>query len=379
VRSARPIDLHAALRLTNAATFLFNSAGALFLLFPVYLQDLGSSAGQIGVVAGLLRASSLAARPLGGRLLDRVGRRPVISAGAGLTILGILSLFVSPQVSLVFLLMRIVQGVGTSLVDSGMGAVVADLSPRVSRARVFAIYSVYVCMASAVMPGLGEVIVRHAGYLPLFAAAAVVTAGGAALVRRLPETVRVAGDSSQSRRGLVANEGPLLLGGLLLGLAYGVLSVFVPVTRIAAAPGRTGLFFFVYFAALIGMRLASGLGPPWLARPQVLLPAYGVIVLGLAALPTGSSVFLLVFVGLACGASHGVAVPVLFALLLYQVAPNQRGWAVALLAAAFDLGNVVGTVGLGFVGEHWGIPAIFELAAGIVALGAVVGHLWGRR
>jgi len=96
-------------------------------------------------------------------------------------------------------------------------------------------------------------------------------------------------------------------------------------------------------------------------------------------LPTGSSVFLLVFVGLACGASHGVAVPVLFALLLYQVAPNQRGWAVALLAAAFDLGNVVGTVGLGFVGEHWGIPAIFELAAGIVALGAVVGHLWGRR
>jgi hypothetical protein len=39
----------------------------------------------------------------------------------------------------------------------------------------------------------------------------------------------------------------------------------------------------------------------------------------------------------------------------------------------------VGTVGLGFVGEHWGIPAIFELAAGIVALGAVVGHLWGRR
>jgi len=379
VRTARPIDLHAALRLTNAATFLFNGAGALFLLFPIYLHDLGSSAGQIGVVAGLLRASSLVARPFGGRLLDRVGRRPVISTGAGLTILGILSLFVAPRVGLVFLLMRIVQGVGASLVDSGMGAVVADLSPRISRARVFAIYSVYVCLASALMPAMGEAIVRHAGYLPLFAAAAAVTVGGAALVHRLPETARVAGESSQSPRGLVASGGPLLLGGLLLGLAYGVLSVFVPVARIAAAPGRTGLFFFVFFTALIGMRLASGLGPPWLARPQVLLPAYGVIVLGLAALPLGSSVVLLVLVGLACGAGHGVAVPVLFSLLLYQVAPSKRGWAVALFAAAFDLGNVVGTVGLGFVGEHLGIRAIFVLAAGIVALGAVAGHLWGRR
>jgi MFS family permease len=229
------------------------------------------------------------------------------------------------------------------------------------------------------MPALGEVIVRHAGYLPLFGAAAVVTAGGIGLVARLPETARVTGDSSESLHGLLTSEGPLLLGGFLLGMAYGVLSVFVPVTRIAAAPGRTGLFFFVYFAALITMRLASGLGPPWLARPQVLLPAYGVMVLGLALLPIGSSVLLLVVVGLACGASHGVAVPVIFALLLYQVSPSRRGWAVALLAAAFDLGNVLGTVGLGFVGERLGIPAIFALAAGIVAVGAVAGHLWGRR
>jgi predicted MFS family arabinose efflux permease len=102
-------------------------------------------------------------------------------------------------------------------------------------------------------------------------------------------------------------------------------------------------------------------------------------VLGLAILPLGGSVLLLVVVGLACGAGHGVAVPVIFSLLLYEVAPSRRGWAVALLAAAFDLGNVLGTVGLGFVGERLGIRAIFALTAGIVAIGAGAGHLWGRR
>jgi predicted MFS family arabinose efflux permease len=52
---------------------------------------------------------------------------------------------------------------------------------------------------------------------------------------------------------------------------------------------------------------------------------------------------------------------------------------VALLAAAFDLGNVVGAMGLGLVAEYLGYGGIFMLAAGIVAAGAAVAHWWGRR
>jgi predicted MFS family arabinose efflux permease len=49
---------------------------------------------------------------------------------------------------------------------------------------------------------------------------------------------------------------------------------------------------------------------------------------------------------------------------------------VALLAAAFDLGNVVGAMGLGLVAERLGYTGIFLLAAGIVAAGAAVAHWW---
>ncbi|HYL82412.1 MAG TPA: MFS transporter, partial [Candidatus Acidoferrum sp.] len=64
---------------------------------PVYLQETGSSPAQIGLIAGVLRASSLLARPVGGRLLDRFGRRPLITAGLLLSIVGVLSLFVFPR------------------------------------------------------------------------------------------------------------------------------------------------------------------------------------------------------------------------------------------------------------------------------------------
>src|SRR5574341_113770 len=140
MKLSRTSSFRTALRLTNAATFLLNSSVAFFLLFPIYLKQHGGSPAQIGLVAGLLRISSLAARPLAGRLLDHFGRRSVVSTGAVVAAMAILSLFVFPLVSGPFLVMRFLQGLGTSLVDSGLSALVADLSPPGARIQVFAIY-----------------------------------------------------------------------------------------------------------------------------------------------------------------------------------------------------------------------------------------------
>jgi MFS family permease len=378
----RPPGSHgfrAAFRTANAAAFLFSTSQAFFLLLPVYLHQNGSSPAQIGLVAGLLRASSLLARPVGGRLLDYFGRRSVIGVGGCLAITAILSLFLFPQVGMPFLAMRVVQGIGTSLVDSGLGALVADLSPPAARARVFAIYTVWLNLAGALMPGLGEAIARRGGFLSLFGAAALAVAGGLVTLGRLPETWRPRQEEGRPVPGLLKGAAPLLLGGVVVGLAYSILTVFVPVARIAAAPGRAGLFFFAYFVGLISVRLAGGLGLIWLAQPIALLPAYGMLAAGLAALALGDSSIVLVGVGVVCGASHGVLMPVLYALLLFGIPRDRRGWAVAFLAATFDFGNVLGAMGLGLAAEALGYRGIFALGAVAVVVGAMASHAWGRR
>jgi len=374
-----PHRFHTALRVTYAASFLFNSSSAFFLLFPVYLQRLGGSPAQIGFVAGLVRAGSLVARPLGGRLLDRVGRRRVIGAGALLALLAILSLFVFPQVDGPFLLWRVVQGIGISFIDSGLGAVVADLSPPGARAQVFALYTVWINLASAIMPGVGEAIIRRAGFFPLFGVAALVLAATFLLVLRLPETARPRAEQPESQRGIMPELGPLLLGSLLVGWAFGTLSTFVPVAGIAAAAGRVGLFFFAYSAGLVAVRLAGGLGLSHLSRPTLLLPAYGILAVGLAALPLGRGLLRLVLVGLGCGAAHGVIMPVLYAALLVGMPRDRRGWGVALFSAAYDLGVILATVGLGVVAEWIGYRGIFGVAAAVLVLGAGAAHVWGHR
>jgi len=244
---------------------------------------------------------------------------------------------------------------------------------------VFAIYTVWINLASALMPGLGEAIIRRAGFSPLFGVAALALAASFFLVLRLPETARPRAERPESSQGILIESGPLLLGSLLVGWAFGTLSTFVPVARIAAAPGRVGLFFFAYSAGLVVMRLAGGLGVSRLVQPAMLLPAYGVLAAGLAALPLGHGGLRLVLVGLACGAAHGVVMPVLYALLLIGMSRDRRGWGVALFAAAYDLGVVLATVVLGAVAEWIGYRAMFGVAAAIMALGAGTAHVWGRR
>lgn len=375
----KPHSLRVALRRTNGVAFLFSTTTALFLLLPVYLQQTGSSAAQIGLVAGLMRVSMLIARPVAGRLLDRFGRRPVIAAGGIVAIAAILSIFLFPAVGPLFLILRVVQGAATALVDSGLGTVVADLAPPMLRTRVFALYTVWLTLPGGIMPAVGEAIARHAGFFPLFGAAALALAGALLVFRRLPETMppvqeRVAATWSLGRAGA-----PVLVGGTIVGFVFGVSSVFVPVAPIAGAPGRVGAFFFAYFVGLFGMRLANGIGVSWLARPVILIPAYAFMAIGLAILPLGNSVLLLVAAGLVCGMGHGTIVPILYSLLLFGVSKERRGWAVASLAASFDTGMILSTLGLGVVADWTGYRGIFWLSAAIVAGGASASYLLGRR
>jgi predicted MFS family arabinose efflux permease len=76
---------------------------------------------------------------------------------------------------------------------------------------------------------------------------------------------------------------------------------------------------------------------------------------------------------------HGTIVPILYSMLLFGVPRERRGWAVASLAASFDTGIILSSVGLGLVGEWLGYRGIFWLSAGTVAAGATTSYLLGRR
>ena len=73
--------LACAMHFTAAMSF------GMFLLLPLFIQHLGGDELTIGLVLGVGMAVSVAARPLIGILLDRIGRRRVLLWGGVLNVL----------------------------------------------------------------------------------------------------------------------------------------------------------------------------------------------------------------------------------------------------------------------------------------------------
>jgi len=66
-----------------AAAFLHELAFSMMINLPGYFAQLGASEGQIGLVFSVAGIASFASRPIVGRWLDLVGRKPILLVSAG--------------------------------------------------------------------------------------------------------------------------------------------------------------------------------------------------------------------------------------------------------------------------------------------------------
>ena len=114
-------------RVTSMNFFFFASVNA-FVLLPLYIQRLGGTETQIGIVMGMYSAAGIFCQPVVGAWVDRVGRRPFMVFGVGLVVAASLgfSLFASLPV---FAVLRVFQGIGFSAFFVANYTMVVDLVP----------------------------------------------------------------------------------------------------------------------------------------------------------------------------------------------------------------------------------------------------------
>src|SRR2546426_12542652 len=113
----------------GATLLVFLSIGAVVPALPRYVTGpLGFGDVAVGVVMGSFAFTSVFLRPVGGRLSDTRGRRPVFVAGAAvMAIAGLLYLLPLGLPGLVFA--RLVLGVGEGWLYTAAAAWVVDLTP----------------------------------------------------------------------------------------------------------------------------------------------------------------------------------------------------------------------------------------------------------
>jgi MFS family permease len=369
-----------------------------------------------------------------GRRCDRHGPGPSLMGGLALFAAGLVVASVAPDIG-VFLVGRVLQGLGGGAMIVAAYVVVARAFPESMRPRVFGVLSAAWVVPSLVGPAVAGVVASSLSWRWVFAGIAPLALGGAALLipvmRGIPPMRR---ESTVTSAGI--GRGILLAGGLglvqaaaeainwwsVLLLAGGVAVGLVPLRQLLP-PGAlrfarglptvvmlrgvlTGAFFgaeaylpltltrlhggtprivgIPLTLAAIGWSAGSwwqGRGsrsPSWMLRVGFAGVAVGV---GLLVVMTVSSVSIWVAVPIwsVAGAGMGLAMPTISVLLLELSPEALQGTNSAALQISDMAGSIVGIAGAGALVTAFGLadlrPAIMigDLAlAGVALFGAVV-------
>jgi MFS family permease len=348
---------------------------AMFMLFPLYVKHLGGTEATIGLLLGAGTLASVAARPVVGVVLDRVGRRQVlIWSGVG-NVLSWIPFMLLTGVGPALYLWTVLHDVMWGALFAAYFTYAADLAPPARRAEAIAIFGVAGMSANGLAPILGERVIDAAGFDALFglamafglvslAASFLVPATGSPHPHEEAPSLRDIAPLARHPR-LVH----VMLATAVLGIAINAAYLFVaPYTRVAGL-ARAWPFFAAYSATsvlirLFGRRALDVLGAHRVSGPGFLVYGAGLGALALLpALEGAQATWLLLVSGMACGMGHGSLFPVLNALVVARAPAGKQGAVIGLHTAAIDAGAILGMPLCGVIADALGYPAMYGATA----------------
>lgn len=347
---------------------------AMFLLFPLYVKALGGSEATIGILLGVGTVASVAARPVVGVVLDRIGRRRVLLWCGIANVLSWLPFLFLTAVGPALFLWTVVHDVVWGALFAAYFTYAADLAPPTRRAEAIAVFGVAGMSANGLAPIVGERVIDAAGYDALFGLAmafGLVAVGATLLVPATPPHTHLV--PPRLRDVLPLARHPrlvrVMLATAVLGIAINAAYMFVaPYTRTVGL-ARAWPFFAAYSATSVVIRLFGRRALDVLGAHRVSVPGFVVFAAGLAGLATlptdagPAATWTLVACGVGCGAGHGSLFPVLNALAVSRGPAGKQGAVVGLHTAAIDAGAVLGMPLCGVLAEALGYPAMYLVTA----------------
>jgi predicted MFS family arabinose efflux permease len=348
---------------------------------PGYFSDLGATEGVIGVLYAVCALAALAIRPLLGRLLDQIHRRTMILVTGALNVVVVLALATTavwgPLLWGLFLLQRVFQiSLFTTVLTYS-----ADSIPIARRTQGLAIFGLSGLVPIAVGGLLGDVVIDSFGFNSLFLFSAFACVIAWSIFWSLP-VLPVRGP--QPRRSFWAALGqhnllPLWLATLLFSVGLETLFTFTRTYVDDRQVGTTGLFFGAYGLFAAATRVLGGqIYDRVPHRPMVVgsITLYG---LGLGVMAVAESTGVFVLAAFMTGAAHGAAFPLLSSEVVNRARDSERGSAIAIFTAVFDISLLVGAPAVGFLIDGSGYLVAFAVAGVVLVVGAVAYAIWDRR
>jgi predicted MFS family arabinose efflux permease len=354
-----------------------------FVHLPGYLEGLGGGQAEIGIIIGVLSVSAIVFRPTIGRLMDRRGRRPVVLGGAAINLVAVCAYLTADSLGPWIYLIRILHGVGQASLFSVFFTIAADVVPASRRTEGIAIFGVSGLLPLSLGGLLGDIILKHWDYSVLFLASALFSLIALLLCTAIPETRPARKNDGPPTRlvaiFLASNLIPLwiLTFGFTCGLTsyFTFLKTYIGETQV----GSVGLFFLAYSIAAVVCRLFFSWIPAKVGLRRMLIPMLFSLSSGILVLAYAQNAAMVAIAGVLCGLGHAYVFPIISALVVSRADDDDRGAAMTMYTALFDLGALVGAPLFGWIIERSSYQTMFVTAVSFVVFFSVVFFVVDRR
>ncbi len=364
-----------------AAGLLFwSSLGSLLPTLSLYIKHVGATNHEVGIVMGAFAIGLVLFRPWIGRLADRRDRKFVLLIGLVVAAIAPLGYSITESIPLLIAI-RAFHGLSIAAFTTAYSALVVDLSPPHKRGEVIGYMSLVNPVGVAIGPALGGFFLEWAGYIPLFLMAAGLGLIGIVCALQIqatpiqPETAPSGQPGNPPFWRVVFS--PRLriptIVMLLIGLAFGTLSTFVPLLIQAANVNfNAGWFYTAAAIASFGVRLPTGRASDRYGRGLFITISLVFYMVAMLIIWQANSAIAFLMAGLLEGAGAGILIPMMIALIADRSEAHERGRVFGLCMTGFDLGMAIAGPILGYFADWLGYRELFRLVGGLAFLALVI-------
>jgi MFS family permease len=388
-----------------SAFFLWGfGTGALWMVRPLTAFDLGGSVFLVGLVAAFSAAPRMFGAPLAGRLADRVGRRPIVVAGAlfhGAAVAG--QAYATSYVP--FLLLEFVSGFGVAVWVTGSSALLADFTRASNRGRGVALRNTSMRLGILMGPAAGGLVAALFDLQAVFLFIAATKVGVIIISwfliaeTRQPSTPEAPDGVGVEPSHDEAGKRWLRMPDLKIFKTKDFITLSVVTLALGLVTAGPGAFrtFFPVQAQEVGLSVAdigsmisvSGLAAMLVALPvgamvdmrgrkPLLVVGLGILALSLYLILGMDGLVVATVVAVAFGIGEVVGTNTNQTYAMDLAPPEQRGYFLGSWQATMNVGQLIGPLIVGGIATQFSLPTAFAIIASVLVASGVYVAVFGR-
>jgi MFS family permease len=361
----------------------------LMVIIAAYAVDkFHASTNIAGLVAGIFIVGALIGRLGTGRIIEDIGSKRVLIAGAMFIIITSVLYFAAINLPLLIII-RLLHGIAFGVASTATGTIVAQVIPNSRRGEGIGYYSMSALLAVALGPFIGIFLIQHADFNMVFIVISLLSALSFAisLVVNEPTYKSPGPDQAESIKSfqlsnfLEFKSIPISIVSLIIGLSYSVIIAFISLySKIIHLEEAASFYFLAYAVASLVSRPFSGRLFDIKGANFVVYPCLLIFAIGMLLFSQADSGITLLLAGAINGLGYGNFLSCAQAISLKVAPPHRLGLATSTYFILLDLGFGVGPYLLGSLVPFTGYRGLyFMMVIVILATIPLYYFLHGRK